>query len=284
MQRVEQRVTDDVNTADEEHADHQPASAADLRAVRLLLMRLRLPAELVLAIIDEAEYYPVVRGGLAGPQEVVLRATADCQKPRERSCAARLCVITPSIPGGAVGESWKVKRVTWTILGHDQGWGGEAPGTFRAAYSWYEACIIRPTTQEGSASNSSPESTHVEDGHDLLPGFLHRKYCAPRDVQSDLEQHGYTLVPVPDTHPPSHTWLIQRNRVAKRDFAQYCIQWTAGEHVDPTEAEDAGYGTGSGFIDSLRPGDRVGLWMRAQYPGWVNFVKQAAVEVTFDVY
>ncbi|KAH9900880.1 hypothetical protein C8Q73DRAFT_786310 [Cubamyces lactineus] len=283
LQRVEQPTTGDPSTgADEERANHRPASVAELRAVRLLLTQLGLPAELVLPIIDEAEYYPVVRGRYAGPQPVTLSAMGGCKK-RGGSCAAQLCVLTPSIPGDAPSESWKAKRVTWTILGHDQGWGGEFPGTFRGAYSWYEACIIRPAPSEGSSTDSSPSDAQDRD-RDVLRTFLRRKYCAPPDIQSDLQEAGYALVPVPGTHPVSYTWFVQRNRAAQGDFAQYCIQWTAGGHMDPTDAEDAGHGTGVGFIESLRPGDRIGLWIRAQYPGWANLMRSASVDVLYDVY
>ena len=123
LQRVE-RSEDD--REEPESVEQHPISIPDLRAVRLLLVQLGLPAELVYSIIDEAEYYPVVRGRYAGPQ-ISLDATSGCQK-RGGSCAAQLCMLTPPIPGGAPDESFKVKRVTWTIRGHDQGWGGERPG------------------------------------------------------------------------------------------------------------------------------------------------------------
>ena len=156
-------------------------------------------------------------------------------------------------------------------------------GTFRSAYSWYEACIFRPVPSEGSSTDSRP-GTAQGGGYGTLSGLLRRKYCAPKDTQDDLQEAGYSLVPVPGTHPASYTWLVQRNKAAKRDYVQYYLQWTVGEHVDPAEAEDAGRGTGAGFIESLQPGDRIGLWMRAQYPGWANFVKKAEVEVLYDVY
>ncbi|KAI0332563.1 hypothetical protein GY45DRAFT_1433008 [Cubamyces sp. BRFM 1775] len=236
-------------------------------------MRLGLPAELALAIVEEAEYYPVVRGERRGAQRI-LRALQDC--PQGGNCAAQLCVLTPVILGGTPRERCKIKRVTWTIESHDQGWGGEVPGTYRSAFSWYEATIVRP------------RSTAVKDG--LADGtvrpedIMHWKYCSPRDARGDLAVIGLSLVPVPDTDPESFVWLVKRNRVARSHFVRYRIEWSAGENLDPAEAEGAGCGTGVGFIESLRPGDRIGLWMCAQYNGWANFVKAASVEVMYDVY
>ncbi|KAI9069986.1 hypothetical protein FKP32DRAFT_1663116 [Trametes sanguinea] len=274
-----------------------PLTRADLRAVRALLARLGLPAEIVLQIIDEAAYYPSLRASLEGTRS--LGAMEGCARSGGGSCAARLCLIAPPLPGPAEGETWRVRRVVWDLDGRDQGWGGEAPGTFRGAYSWYEACIIRPlVAEDNDHTSTTPEGNEsadiAEDSSARLARWMNanRKYCAPKDALPDLEAAGHTLVPVPVPVPTanardgsSYVWLVQRNRVAVKDFAHYRIEWAPGPRlVDPEEAAEDGHGTGEGFVEALRPGDRVALWMRAQYPGWANTVSTPAVEVLYDVY
>ncbi|KAI0672743.1 hypothetical protein C8Q78DRAFT_677041 [Trametes maxima] len=242
-----------------------PKSLAALRAVRTILAELGLPAELIFEIMDLAEYYPSVIGTSYHPGDVDLILTASGGCPEHRNCAASRCVLTPPLPPGDPGETWRVKRVTWNITSHDQGWGGEHPGTFRGAFSWYEASIVRPTAPVGS----------LEDA------FIGR-LCEPGDVQGPLEEAGYTLVVRPGSD--SFAWTVQRNRVAKGAFTKYQVEWAATETLDAGDARLNGYGTGDGFIEALRPGDMVALWMRALYPGWANHLREASVEVVLDVY
>ena len=60
-------------------------------------------------------------------------------------------------------------------------------------------------------------------------------------------------------------------------------KWRRGQPLDAEFASVLGCGDGAGFVDALRPGDVVGLWMRAMYPGWTNTIKEAAVEIVYDV-
>ncbi|KAI0647525.1 hypothetical protein C8Q79DRAFT_1009609 [Trametes meyenii] len=241
-----------------------PKSLAALRAVRAILAHLGLPVELIFEIMTLAEYYPSVSGAHDG-EKLILTASGGCPV-RGSNCAARMCVLTPPLPPGDPGETWRARRVTWNITSHDQGWGGEHRNTFQGAFSWYEACIIRPTM---------PDPHNVEDA-------LRLKVCEPKDAQRPLEEAGYTLVARPGSN--SFTWLVQCNRVAKREFTEYHVEWAAADTLDTEDAALNGYGTGDGFIEALRPGDMVGLWMRALYPGWANYLQAASVEVVFDVY
>ncbi|CDO76437.1 hypothetical protein BN946_scf184781.g14 [Trametes cinnabarina] len=260
-----------VNYPEPEHSTDATITPADLRAVRALLAQRGLPAELVLQIIDGAEYYPVVRASLRGPS--TLNAQQGCAKSGG-SCAARCRLLSPPLPGPEPGETWRVRKVVWEIESRDQGWGGESPGTFRGAYSWYEACIVRPQ-QEGD-DDSPPTSDGTTDPADERSAALaqwmstRKKYCSSADALPDLEAVGYTLVPnnsaaASGSSPPptSGSSSVTASRSAKADVN--------------------GYGSGAGFLEALRPGDRVALWMRAQYPGWANTVAGASVEIVYDV-
>lgn len=60
-------------------------------------------------------------------------------------------------------------------------------------------------------------------------------------------------------------WELQRNRHAGRFPEDYTIE----------------LGEGHGLFESLREGDRIGMWCRAMYGGWQNFVYEAKIEVWF---
>ena len=104
----------------------------------------------------------------------------------------------------------------------------------------------------------------------------HNLYRTPQDIRGKTH---WDLVPNGD----SFAWRVQSNRVGRRDFEQHVIEWKAGEDMDPTEAEVHGHGTGAGFLETLQPGDRVGLWVRAIYPGWSNVIRGATVYLIYDV-
>ncbi len=60
-------------------------------------------------------------------------------------------------------------------------------------------------------------------------------------------------------------WELQRNRHAGRLPEDYTIR----------------FGEGHDLFESLREGDRIGVWGRAMYPGWQNLVYEAQIEVWF---
>ncbi|KAI0371680.1 hypothetical protein BV20DRAFT_964902 [Pilatotrama ljubarskyi] len=217
-------------------------------------------------------------------------------------------MLSPPVPGGASGETWRAKKVVWTLESHDQGWGGEHPGnavkslvggsattgmliptvtdagTFHAAYSWFEACIVRPVASDGDSKSTDAAAL---DSPESLDDLFMKKLCKVEEARPHLDMLGYTMVPRPGVQEgerDNSAWLVQRNLSAKREFTRYRIEWRAGETLDPAEVEATGRGTGEGFLQSLQPGDRVGLWMRALFPGWANVVKHASVEVFYDVY
>ncbi|KAI0807681.1 hypothetical protein C8Q74DRAFT_1313396 [Fomes fomentarius] len=222
-----------------------------VREVRALLSQLGLPAELVLEIMDLAEYYPAVYAQREGA--VHLRSDSHT---RQNHCSSLLYLISPPIPGGLEGENWRMRKVTWTVEGRDQGWGGQFLGTFREAYSWYEATIFRP-----------------------LPHPSTTRTWTTSDVQARLREMNWSLVP----NGGDFVWHIQSNRVRSREFERHIIEWKAGEVADTEDASVRGCGDGAGFLDALQPGDRVGLWMRAMYPGWENHVMEAGVRLMYDV-
>lgn len=89
----------------------------------------------------------------------------------------------------------------------------------------------------------------------------------------------------PLMHDPK--WTVSRNKRAHRDWQDHAITWSCKDNVKPDSdagkaLEDNGRGreTGDGtFVRSLRLGDVVTLWAKARFPGWVNSVKSASIDV-----
>ena len=86
--------------------------------MRSLLIQLKLPTELALAVIDLADYYPVVRG------HEVTELDVPASTHRLNS-AAVLYAVTNPIPEGVNGERIRTRSVSFELRSHDQGWGGD---------------------------------------------------------------------------------------------------------------------------------------------------------------
>ncbi|KAH9915770.1 uncharacterized protein BXZ73DRAFT_92559 [Epithele typhae] len=245
---------------DEQYYD-DPAEPT--RIVRAMLFHLGLPTELVLDIMDLADYHPRIGDG-NGPLDPPFALPANKFDPSDY-CSACAILQSPPIPGSREDENWRMLRVAWTIEGRDQGWGGDHPGTFDGAWSWYEACILRPT---GHSLDEASRLDAALDLHEWL--HEHPLHRTTEDVQKALrdDRVGWELVP---NSSGCVTWRVQNNR------------WLPGKTLDPGVVDAEGHGGGGGFVDALRPGDVVVLWMRAMFPGWANHLKEADVEIVYDV-
>ncbi|KAI0636393.1 hypothetical protein C8Q77DRAFT_1154339 [Trametes polyzona] len=294
-------------------------SPDDLRAVRRILANFDLPAELIFQIIHEADYYPAVRGTL--PDELhalygryrigasmlysalMVDASVDC--PTGENHVARLCMLTPPLPDGAPGEVFRAKGIVWDLrgcLGHgSQDLAAHQPAEMMSCQ--YQACIIRPSAEypagqpspmagAGATDDADLESrlhTLFKDDPEHSSSVFDRNYCAPEDIQATLAALGYTLVTHGTGDAISAVWHVQNTPVtwAPQDCR---VVWGASrafnDDADPEELqqEDGASGSGEGFLDALRPGDIVGLWMRAQNLGSKNVLTSASVKMTYNVY
>lgn len=232
-------------------------TSADTLLVRSFLMQLKLPTELALAIIDFADYYPVVRGHEATELHVAAST-------HRLNSTAVLYAVTDPIPEDTNGARVRVKNVSFELRSHDQGWGGErgCRGTYSGSYTWFEACILRPIPS-------------------LYTDPLRLPYTFnPQPTAVCLKPVGYMLVPCSTSgREETVVWHIQSNVCADSREMVHRVEWRPGEVQDILP----GRGIGKAFVEKLRPGDRVGVWARALYPGWVNHVKEVSIEVNVVV-
>ena len=97
---------------------------ACVRRVRWLLSSLDIPTELVLYIMDLADYHPTLRA----ERKDAMHVEAGWLYDTEACWGAALYLVSPPIPSYPGDSYCKVKTVSWTLEGHDQGWADERAG------------------------------------------------------------------------------------------------------------------------------------------------------------
>jgi len=163
------------------------------------------------------------------------------------------------------------RRIVFTFESCDQGWGGnESHGKYQGSYTWFEFGSERCNKTAGQ----DQPSFDVSDLATIYP-----------EVQgTDELAHNHALL------APDHV-EIQRNVKADREVKQHRVVWSRTDDIDP-ESDEAqqlaeigrGKATGSGrLVRELKLGDIVTVWAKARFPGWVNHVHRAKVDVYWAV-
>jgi len=236
---------------------HEPTASPclltyrDVCRARALLSSLRLPTELVLQVLNYAEYWT------AHTYEASIQGPAVATAQGARSAVAILCfeadVFTNPVTEDArrCGEQGKIKSVAFDIASRDQGWTSEnSHGTFWTS-SWTEVSILR------DASGNIHRPLHLCVMDDPI--------SSPQDLDAAMTDRGWSLVKRPESalQGPQDgegdlAWYLQGNRVAgPKD--EYQIRWTEGG-----SRGNQGAGTGEGFVRELKQGDRILVWARAK--------------------
>lgn len=132
-------------------------------------------------------------------------------------------------------------------------------GTYRASYTWFETCILRPVSypsESGSTSDSlGPAGVFLQEIEDVPLDWSFD------DNDSDSVGTWSTVVEVDG----KKRWHVQRNVHVSSELKEYKVIWT--EHDDgpaqgAPEDDETGKGRGWGFLRALRAGDRIAaeLW------------------------
>lgn len=225
----------------------------DILKARALLKAHGLPMELVLKILEEAEYWPTRRFSTQEGRSVKVAATMF------RSSAAGLCFDADVFNDPRVdklrkdGEKIRIKAINFHIRSRDQGWTSEPTrGTFSTS-SWLEASILRG----------------LDDHNTRLPPscWLDSVFESPRSFQQHITPRGWQLARRPESAEQGPqggegdlAWYLQGNRVATQGHAEeYDITWTQYAYEG-----NEGSGTGYEFLNELKDGDRLLIWARAK--------------------
>ena len=98
--------------------DSEAVSRTSVFEVRSILSSLNTPTELVLHIMDTAEYCPV----LCAERSDEVQIAAGSRGNTNACWAAKLYLISQPLTRSPEDQFWRVKKVMWELEGHDQGW------------------------------------------------------------------------------------------------------------------------------------------------------------------
>lgn len=245
---------------------------ADVCVVRALLKSFGLPTEIVLEILNYAEYEPRYEISNTIPTT----ATAElASRYQSRHIHAQACIAVDSLGEDMMREldaksgKAKIKEIEFSFQSQDQGWTSEPTvGTFNTS-SWLEVSIIRPNERNSSFNSQTP----------FLWGRDHQTL---EDLERRLQQHGAAFVRCSVNAEDGAqggegplAWHLQSNRVTVPE--EYRVLWTADSHEG-----NEGAGVGKGFINALQAGDVIVVWARAQYPGWRCTVNNIQIAMRFS--
>lgn len=228
----------------------------DVLQARAQLKALGLPMELVLEILDYAEYWPSRRFSSEEGKTVKVAASMF------RASAAGLCLDVDVFHDAIVdrlrksGEKVRIKAINFEIRSRDQGWTSEPTrGTFSTS-SWLETSILRG----------------VDDYNTKLPPscWLDSVFESPQSFQEHVTSRGWQLVTRPEYAEQGPqggegdlAWYLQGNRVATQGRTEgYEVCWMHDGHEG-----NEGSGTGESFLSELKEGDRLLVWARAKVRG-----------------
>ncbi|KIH93717.1 hypothetical protein SPBR_04257 [Sporothrix brasiliensis 5110] len=177
---------------------------------------------------------------------------------------------------------------------------------------------LRPDVVEAPAQNGDPQPASAADPPDqkryqfsfpLLPGVdrLQSNVVATRawtehkivwswtdgmedaDADADADANGPASAAQNSEGPPASTDSNMANAAtttaANGPPTEDNVDLTDGlDNVHPLEKLGRGAETGDGaFVRNLRVGDVVTLWAKARFPGWVNIVQRAQIDVYWAV-
>lgn len=233
------------------HQDHIP-SDDDVISVKRILNSY-LPVEIIDDILDLAQYWARIRERRSidlGAKAIPVGETF----PKAEWCY----LVSPPIPKDA-----RVRLVKLVIESCDQGFGGEPEhrGTYEGSWTWFEAAIIRG------------EPWWLNE---VLGRFVNL-YRLAEDVRSAARA---TEVP---SHEEGSRWHVGVNVTAEGLYKKHTIVWPRTDEEIKQRSMKGLVGFSYEFVRLLEPGDRVALMAMAMFPGWVNRVKQASIDVYYTI-
>lgn len=245
------------NNSTIEPPDHIPSNG-DVLSVKFILNRYCkyfLPVEIIDDILDCAQYWP----GIHTKCSLEEHAAAHLQVGQPFDNADWCYVVSPPVP-----QDVKVRAVRFVTESCDQGWGGEPGhrGTYNGSWTWFEAAIIRGDPWWLNEVLEGPidlcRSALAEDV---------RSAARAAEVRSHEEE--------------GSRWHIGVNVTAEDSYKEHTNVWRRTDEGIKQQSMRGLLGLSHEFVGLLEPGDRVALMARAMFPGWVNNVKSASIDVFY---
>ncbi|PWW72525.1 hypothetical protein C7212DRAFT_225527 [Tuber magnatum] len=278
--------------------DHAPAQVVKTKK---LLQGRGLPIEVVDTILDFAEYWPVVSTITRYASEKTARSTYETgnsahllysrtnplpgefkPEPTARDGAGEGSTTGQFIGHYQTRGQYPVRKIVFKTVSRDQGWtSNEGRGTYKGSWSWFEVHAERPKSIEAITSADPGPLVDAE----LITETRASDYYNPSWKRVSATKKGVTDENRSLTSNPEEkiTWELQRNVHAGQDWKTHWVVWKHdGPDSGPVD-ESTGAGTGADLVRCLKPGDRINLVARAQFPGWQNCVRSAEIHVYYAI-
>lgn len=137
--------------------DLETPSRTSVCKVRSILSSFDIPTELVLYIMDIAEYYPTLRTERTDDVTIA----AGWHHDTEAYWAAKLYLVSKALPRSPDDLFWGVRKVSWELEGHDQGWADECRGTDHHTQQSLHDGRSPDSNFKASTSRPAPGTTHA---------------------------------------------------------------------------------------------------------------------------
>ncbi|KAG2004801.1 hypothetical protein CC2G_003320 [Coprinopsis cinerea AmutBmut pab1-1] len=222
-----------------------------LATQRLLLLHFNLPSELVVYILDLAEYWMKQSTSKTTEEHAIVahntnNTMSDSSEPAVY--AEKKYLSVPPVSGlKGCGEyddsqlSFKPRKVIFRLRSCDQGRSGfvELRGTYQQCWSWFEVGI----------KSTGPLATIEERRWHLQYNAHASRYRRPHEIIWEEEQ----------------------------------VSRPSGVDYSPAIDEKSGQGSGAGFLEALTAHSEISLYACAKFPGWENHVYNAEVDVFYHL-
>ncbi|KAJ5772185.1 hypothetical protein N7520_002714 [Penicillium odoratum] len=184
-------------------------------------------------------------------------------------------MTSPPLPAPSASTRWtglylvsnplpaNISIVQFDITSHDQGWCTNPQG---GVWSWFEVSIL---------------GSWMEDANPDLQNLLDEmsSKSSPDDFGKVFQEQGLYFKDIPgekgegsNAKPAVRSVLIAKNAI-QWDWQHHTITWT----------RDGSNGSGSRVLPLIEEGDRLAIWARTQFPGWMNFVKEIHLKISTDL-
>ena len=148
--------------------------------------------------------------------------------------------------------------------------------------SWFEVSIVRSVDPHNLQSLSNDSWNHEaapefcdDCSQDL---YIHRQGTNRLVERAPMSSRPRRTDPQPQWDG-SHSWFLLANKMAEPKETVQEIVWKRQGQWEGDEVA----GKGEGFVEMLKPGDRIAIWTRAARLNWANQIRSAKIDVKYMV-
>lgn len=203
-------------------------------------------------------------------------AERNTQMDVSQATAGRVYVRTKPLSG-----TNGLRLVVFTLRSHDQGWSDSVQdhGTYRGSFTWFKVVLKRPRAKKSEDAEVQQDAADGSDKQTQDSEQTETKEEEYEEIASkQLIQnvHGFrhdtlhTLTWSPDL---AATSITAKYREARNESGNVKPEPRLEEYTDEEKHEIRD------FLKKIRDGDRLEVQAWAQYPGWINHVAGARVDV-----